>query len=60
MAHSHRIKNEVERSFAYCANPAQCDPRAHGWVTVWQECACGATRQANANGQWVERSSWTS
>lgn len=34
------------------------NPAAHGNVTEWQTCRCGATRAVNVNGLHVERGPW--
>ena len=61
-AHRHKVKHEVESGFTWCAYPPYpypCNPPAHGEYTLYQQCACGATRQQNVNGLYVEANAWS-
>ena len=58
--HQHRVKwSGVPRCFSSCVNPERCKPEAHGNITVLDKCACGATREVNINGNWIERREWS-
>jgi hypothetical protein len=48
----------TERGFERCANPAACQPGAHGNITVVDVCRCGAQRRANLNQAHYESSGW--
>lgn len=58
----HRHKAALIRTYSYqqcvAPRPARCKPEAHGNVTEWQQCACGATRVVNVNYRSSEASVW--
>lgn len=55
---SHKAISEVTRGFTGCVAAADCDPRAHGGVSIHDTCSCGATRVCNVNQTWGEESEW--
>lgn len=57
-ANTREIKTTV--FFAPVGPADDQEPRAHGGVTVHEECTdCGARRAVNVNGIWVERGTWS-
>ena len=57
--HRHRPKRvEVGGFTAPMSDPRVPDPRAHGCVTEYATCACGATRRKHINGPYVEWGYW--
>jgi len=57
--HRHKASRSEDWGFGGCAAPYDCDPRAHGGVTIREVCACGATRERNVNQRWSEHGVWS-
>lgn len=58
MAHVHRAAQQSEKPFTGPVRQFYQNPKAHGWMTLHQTCACGATRRINRNGTHTERGIW--
>ena len=56
--HIHKPKTFITRYFAGPVERDKPNPRAHGWKTVKQVCACGAWRSVNVNQQQDEPGYW--
>ena len=56
--HRHRTKTSRTICFGGPIDGARPNPAAHGNICVIDICACGATRAANVNGQYVEQGTW--
>ena len=55
MSHS-SIRETGTSGFQHCVNPRNCNPSAHGYITIKERCyRCGATRMTNENGRHVEK-----
>lgn len=57
-AHRHVAASETTRGYQHTARGAVEDQRAHGAVCHVERCACGAVRETNSNGRFVERGRW--
>lgn len=56
--HKHRRAYEGSPyAFDHCLSP-ECNPVAHGNVSVTVFCRCGASRQENRNGGFAEAGPW--
>ena len=54
MSHS-SIRETGTTGFQHCVNPRDCNPSAHGYITIKERCyRCGAARMVNENGRHVE------
>lgn len=59
MAHRHTAKTESNHyGFSTCANPYNCDPVAHGNISLISFCGCGASRRENHNAGKIECGEW--
>ena len=59
MAHRHRAKTRETRGYMGTVRaPVEENRAAHGGVTHVDTCACGARRETNSNGRFVERGQW--
>lgn len=58
--HRHRV-SATSRALPYChcANPARCNPAAHGGMAHLEVCRCGASRVRLLNGGHGELGPWT-
>jgi hypothetical protein len=57
--HQHVDRIFYDANFVTCANPENCVPTAHGGVSIFSLCACGATRIINCNLNMREMGVWT-
>jgi hypothetical protein len=57
--HKHSTKHTTDyRCFTHCVAGGNCNPCAHGSITYYLICSCGARRAINTNGNHVERGPW--
>lgn len=58
--HTHRAIPRLSQDYGFTGSvrPDNPNPAAHGNITQWDTCRCGATRATNINGRHIERGPW--
>ena len=56
--HKHKEASSRTVGWTYCVNPRNCDGVSHGGVTHVEQCACGATRRVESNGNRTVAGPW--
>lgn len=57
--HKHRAMPGKSRESGFqCQVAWPGNPAAHGCITVWDYCSCGAVRATNVNQSHIERGQW--
>ena len=60
MTTTHRHRPHTSEDYGFTGPVSRRENRAaHGNITQWDTCRCGATRATNINGRHIERGEWT-